>query len=135
MSYLGEPPAIVQHVVSSNGIWDPNQLSNPPVITTTTGTGIGDYPSHWYQPVYPSVIEPVVVPFTQPEPFRINWPPLNPLPVVTVPNITMPNLTFPQMQELMRALQALPLSQKPAEEQKEEEAKPVEKKYGRVLEP
>jgi uncharacterized protein YbjT (DUF2867 family) len=108
--------------VASNGIWDPNKLANPPVQTiTTTGTGTGDYPTHWYDPNG-----------------NLIWPQqVQPLPVVTVPNINISPMTFDQVLELVKRLQAdaaNPPEEKKAEEP-EEEAKPVERKFVRVLEP
>ena len=127
-AHYGEPPAIIQHV-ASNGIWDPNKLYNPPVITTTTtGTSIGDYPTHWYDPYGIPINTPV-------QPFELIP---QPLPVVTIPNVTMPSLSFPEILKLIEALQAGAANTKPEEkkvEEPEEEAKPVEKKFVRVLEP
>jgi hypothetical protein len=136
LKYEQHVDAVVRSInhVTSNGIWDPNKLANPPVQTiTTTGTGIGDYPTHWYEPVYPSVtVDPVVVPFSQPDILRINWPP----PVVNVPATPASNLTFEQILALVKALQDGAFNGAKLEEVKEEEpAAPVEKKYVRVLEP
>jgi hypothetical protein len=131
LAYEHQVDQMVQRIehVASNGIWDPNKLSNPPVQTvTTTGT------THWYDANGNLINGPYWVgdPPVQP----LTWPPPQPLPVVTVPNVTMPSLNFEQMLKLVEALQAGALSTKPIEEKKEEEpAKPVEKKYGRVLEP
>jgi len=129
---FGDPPAIVQQVVSSNAIWNPNEVLTVPQTITTTGTGINDYPTHWYQPFQEVTIIPTVVtypqPAEQPNPFTIN-----PLPVVTVPQVTVPELNFEQMMKLIEALKAGAVNPKPVEP--EEEAKPVERKYRRVVEP
>lgn len=125
----GDPPAI-QHVLSSNSIWDPNLLANPPVRTITT-TGIS---THWYDVNG----NPIIGPWHEPIPYL---DPLQPLPVVTVPNVVLPELTVPQILELMRALQAGQLNAKPAvvEEKKveepEEEAPVPRKRFLRVVEP
>ena len=126
----GEPPAYVQHV-ASNGIWDPNKLANPPVITTTgiVTTDGTNYPVRWYDlngnpiDIQPPQWQPLVQP-------------VQPLPVVNVPSLTYEQIM--EMIERFRSAQAAPAV--PAVEEKkveepEEEAKPVEKKYVRVLEP
>lgn len=123
---IGEPPAFVQHV-ASNGIWDPNKLYNPPVITTT-GVDSVSYPVRWYDM---NGNEIAVLP--QPQP----------LPIVNIPWIPPPQQTH-DLSELMRLLQEQVVKSMgvPKEmlegkkvEEPEEEAKPVEKKYVRVLEP
>lgn len=99
-----------------NSVWIPDMQPVSGGIITTTGTGIDSYPQHWYEPVYPSPIQPQIGPVV---PFRVN----------------IPEPQF-DMQKLIEALMASGFNAppKPPEEPKEEE-KPRELKFSRKLEP
>lgn len=124
----GEPPAVVQHVLSSNSIWDPNKLANPPVITTAGTTSIGS-PTRWFLADGTEIPGPVQ-PALQ-DPFHINW----------IPQPQQPATDFQEAmrlhyEQIVKAVGIPPEMLQPQKvEEPEEEAKPVEKKYGRVVEP
>ena len=125
-------------LVATNSVWIPDGNPIQPIVTiTTTGAGAGDHT--WYQP---NLIGTDGSPWRQ-EHLGV-WPPAQPLvQPLTIPTINWfppPTVPSPVEQHLIDCLKAVEKYQQaqtapPKVEEPEEPAKPVEKKYGRVLEP